>query len=515
MMMSQQSRTSLAAKNIFWGYVGNVSTMLISFATRTVFIYTIGITYLGINGLFTNVLGVLSFTELGIGTAMNFSLYKPVADNDREKIKALMQLYRNAYRVVALVVAVLGIVLLPFLPYIIKGANEIDNLQLYYLLFLFNTVSSYFVTYKYGLINAEQRGYILTNINSAFHIAILLAQIAVLLMFKNFLGYLLTQSAVQLIQKIVTAFYIDKKYPFLKDKNVRKLDSEETKKIKKNVNALIVHKIGDISVHQTDNIIISALINVTVVGLVSNYNLLVVTISTFLNIIFNSFTAGFGNLIATESKEKQLEMFTVYHFLGFWIFGFTTISFIVLIQPFITLWIGPDKLIDNFSMLLIMANHYLMGQRITVNNFKIAGGVFNEDKFISILQSVVNLIVSVTLVRFIGLPGIYIGTVLQGLISNLLRPAIVYRVLLASSAVGYYKDFVKHLAVTTLTAILMLYISSKVLKTVNLKSFVVMVALTAVIPNMVFTALFWRNSSFKIILQRIKSLVKGRARNAG
>jgi hypothetical protein len=248
---------------------------------------------------------------------------------------------------------------------------------------------------------------------------------------------------------------------------------------------------------------------------VSNYNLLVVTISTFLNIIFNSFTAGFGNLIATESKEKQLEMFTVYHFLGFWIFGFTTISFVVLIQPFITLWIGPDKLIDNFSMLLIMANHYLMGQRITVNNFKIAGGVFNEDKFISILQSVVNLIVSVILVRFIGLPGIYIGTVLQGLISNLLRPAIVYRVLLASSAVGYYKDFVKHLAVTALTTILMLYISSKVLKTVNLKSFVVMVALTAVIPNMVFTALFWRNRSFKIILQRIKSLVKGRARNAG
>lgn len=509
-----RSRTSLAATNIFWGYIGNILTMLMSFATRTVFIYTVGITYLGINGLFTNVLGVLSFTELGIGTAMNFSLYKPVAQNDTEKIKSLMSLYRSAYRVIALTVTVLGLLLLPALPFIIKGGEGIENLRVFYLLFLFNTVSSYFVTYKYGLINAEQKGYILTNINSGFHIVILIVQIIVLAVFRNFLAYLLAQAVFQLIQKVVTVIYIDKKYPYLKDKNAGKLSDQEIKKIKANVKALIIHKFGDISVHQTDNIIISAFINVAVVGLVSNYNLLISTISVFLNVIFNSFTAGFGNLIATETKERQLEMFTAYHFLGFWIFGFTTVCFIVLIQPFITLWIGGDKLIDNLSMILIMANHYFMGQRITLNNFKIAGGVFKEDKFISILQSVVNLIVSIVLVRWIGLPGIFIGTVIQGLISNILRPAVVYRVMFNGGALGYYKDFLKYLGVTALATAVMLFISSLLLKTITVRNFIIMVILTAVLPNILFCGLFWRNKSFKIILNKIKFILKRRARNA-
>jgi len=349
--MDQYSRTTSAAKNIVWGYIGNFATMITSFLSRTVFIYTIGVTFLGINGLFLNILGVLSFSELGIGTAMNYSLYKPVAEGDTEKIKSLMHLYRSAYRLIALVVTVFGLVLLPFLPYIIKGEEGIRYIPIYYLIFLFNTVSSYFVTYKYGLINAEQKGYLLTNINSISSFAIALIQIFVLLIFRNFLLYLLVQAVAQLIQKVFTASYINKKHPYLSEKNVQKLEDSEKQALKTNVKALIVHKIGDISVYQTDNILISAFINVTLVGLISNYNLLLSTVTGFSSIIFNSLTAGFGNIIATESKEKQLQIFNVYHFLGFWLYGFIAICFIVLVQPFITLWIGADKLIGSFSMI--------------------------------------------------------------------------------------------------------------------------------------------------------------------
>lgn len=513
--MNQKSRTEYVTRNIFWGYIGNIASMIMSFVSRTAFVYIIGVTFLGINGLFTNVLGVLSFTELGIGTAMNFSLYKPVAENDKEKIKSLIGLYKLAYRVIAIIITISGLALLPFLPYIIKGGEGIEHIPIYYLIFLFNTVSSYFVTYKYGLVNAEQKGYILTNIDSICRFIIVLIQTIALMVFKNFLVYLLTQAIAQLIQKIITALYIDKMYPYLSDKSVQKLDKEEKQEIKTNVKALIVHKLGEISVYQTDNIIISAFINIILVGLVSNYNLLLSTVSGFLNIIFNSFTSGFGNLIATETKERQLKLFDVYHFLGFWLYGFTTICFIVLVQPFITLWLGSDKLIDNLSMMLIMVNQYLVGQRITMNNFKTAGGVFNPDKFISILQSAINLVLSISLVYLIGLPGVYIGTVVQGLVSNIWRPIIVYRVMFQDSAVGYFKDFIKYLLATAGTAILMLCISSIVLGSLTIAKFIFMVFLTAVIPNAVFFVLFRKNESFIFIFNKIKSLWRGLITNAG
>lgn len=511
----QKSRTEYVTKNIFWGYIGNIASMILSFVSRTAFIYIIGITYLGVNGLFTNVLGVLSFSELGIGTAMNFSLYKPVAEQDTEKIKSLMCLYKNAYRVIAGIITGLGLALLPFLPYIIKGGEGIEHIPLYYLIFLFNTVSSYFVTYKYGLIYAEQKGYLLTNIDSVCRFFIVLLQIIALFLFRNFLVYLLAQAIAQLIQKIFTAVYINKMYPYLSDKNVQKLDKEEKQSIKTNVKALIVHKLGEISVYQTDNIIISAFISVTLVGLVSNYTMLLTTVSGFLTIVFNSFTAGFGNLIATESKETQKKLFNVYHFLGFWLYGFTTICFIVLIQPFITLWLGSDKLIDTLSMMLIMVNQYFVGQRTTLNNFKTAGGVFNPDKFISILQSVINLGVSITLVYFIGLPGVYIGTVVQGLTSNIWRPVIVYRTMFQESAAGYFKDFTKYLLTTAGAAAIMLLISSAVLGTLTLLRFALMALLTAVIPNALFFVLFRKNESFLFLSAKIKSLRKGWIAHAG
>ena len=226
-------RVRQAEKNIFFGYLGNIMIMIMGFLQRTVFIMVLDKTLLGVNSLYTDILSVLSLAELGIGSALNYSLYKPVAENNLEKIKSYMRLYKRAYLVIAGVITIVGIALIPFLPYLIKDSKGINgrDLILYYLIFLFNTVSTYFVAYKYSLANAQQRNYIQTNIATITKMITVFAQIIILLVTKNFLLFLLTQSAVELVQKIFVGIYFNKLYPYLREKNVRKLDREETEKI--------------------------------------------------------------------------------------------------------------------------------------------------------------------------------------------------------------------------------------------------------------------------------------------
>ena len=502
------SRTENTAKTIVWGYAGNIISMIVHFISRTIFIYTIGISYLGINGLFTSVLGMLSLTELGIDTAINYSLYKPVANNDRARIKALMSLYKKAYYIIALVVSVIGLVILPFLPYIVTDAEGIPNVSLYYLLFLFNTVSSYFISYKYGLVNAEQKGYIINGFNTVFTIITTAAQCVALVVFKNYLVYLIVQAAFQLIQKITIGIYLNKRYKYLNEVENVALPAEETERIKNNVKALLLHKLGEISIYQTDNIIISAFISVVVVGKVSNYNLIITSVSSFIMIIFNGVTASIGNLIAVESKERQKEIFDIYNFLGFWLYGFATICFFVLFTPFIKLWIGEANLIDEVSLILIIVSQYLTGQRLTVNNMKTAGGIFEQDKYISLIQGIINLVISLVCVYWIGLPGVYVGTVLSGLFANIARPIIVYKHLFGESAKQYFVKFSVYLAVTGFAGVLLKYSLSPIVSNLNWLTFALLLAATVIATNLIFLLIFFRTKECRGILQRVKAFAK-------
>ncbi|MGO4961241.1 lipopolysaccharide biosynthesis protein [Jeotgalibaca porci] len=506
------SRINNASKNIKYGYIATFITLILKFISRTVFIYTIGTTYLGINGLYVNILSVLSFAELGIGNAMNYSLYKPVAENDKEKIKSLMNLYKNAYRWIALIVACIGLLLVPFLNLIIKEPGNIrsNELIIYYLIFLFNTVSTYFVVYKYSLANAEQKNYIKTNIQTLTVIVTTMLQLIVLIIMKSFLIYLISAALIELIQKIFANRYLNKRYPYLLDKNTRKLSKKEKDPIIKNIKALVFHKIGDISVHQTDNILISLFINITTVGLVSNYTLIISSVTSFINIIFNSLISGFGNLIATERIEKQYELFKVYRFVGFWCYGFASIAFILLINPFIELWIGSEMLVSGIVIYLIIIEYYLKGHRIVVNNFKVAAGIFDEDKYIGLIQAVVNLVVSIVMVRKIGLPGIYVGTVLQGLVSTMTRPFIVYNKVFKKSGMEYYKDSLVYLIVLIIPLLGLELIKNTILKNLTISNFIVMIVLVAIIPNLTFVLLLRKRKEFKYLLQLVKGKLKVR-----
>lgn len=514
-MGNNSSRTINTARNIVWGYIGTIISMAIQFVSRTIFIYTIGVSYLGINGLFTSVLGMLSLSELGIGTAINYNLYKPVANGDYEKIKSLMQLYKKAYRIIAIVITGIGLLLIPFLPHLINSEEHIPNITLYYVIFLFNTVSSYFVSYKYGLVNADQKGYIVNNINSIFTIFMTIIQIIVLLLFKNYIVYLVAQATIQLIQKFVASFYIDRRYPYLREKNVAALSKTETSGIKKNVIALMIHKIGEMSIHQTDSIIISAFISTTLVGMISNYNLIITSVNTFVLIIFNSVTASVGNLIAKESLEKQREIFDIYNFLGFWLYGVICICYYVLFQPFIQLWIGGQNKIGEISLALLILGQYLVGQRLTVNNMKTAAGIFEEDKYISLLQGMINLLISLILVRHLGLIGVYIGTVVSGMFANISRPIIVYREWFGTSAKEYFVKFIKYLSTVIIVAVSIKVAFIRLTSDeVSWPMFFALCIVCFVIPNIVF-CIFYRNTrEFRGMMERVTQLLQPKVLSA-
>lgn len=496
-------RIQKAGKNIIFGYISNLIILLVNFIQRTVFIYVLGKTLSGVNGVYTDVLSVLSMTELGIGTALNYSLYKPVAERNYEKIKSYMRFYKRAYLTIAGVIAVLGIAITPFLKYILKnpGSLTMEELTLYYYLFLFNTVISYFVTYKYSLVNAEQKNYIQTNITTLTKMVVALAQISVLLLTRNFLFYLLAQSFVELMQKIFVTVYLNRLYPYLRDKDVVGLTAEETRVVATKTKALICHKIGDVARLQTDKLIISSFVDVDTAAIVDNYLYITTYVGNFVNIIFDSVISGFGNVVATESREKQYSLFKVYRFFACWLYGFGAVGFYHLLSPFIGgVWLHDESwILPQVTVLLLVTDFYFKGGRTVLLNFKIASGLFEQDKFLPLIQGAVNLVVSIVLVLKIGVTGVYVGTLVSGILANLIRPGIIYRVCFEKKAGSYFWDSLKYIAVILAVGIVILPIRHMVMQETTILTFAVMAVIITLLYNAVFLAVFHRTEEFSYL----------------
>ncbi len=508
-------RTKKALINILFGYVGTFATAVMSFILRTIFIHYLSAELLGVNSLYTNILSILSMAELGIGTALNFSLYGPVARKDTEKIKSYMLMYRKAYYVIAMVVAVIGLAIAPFLKYLIKEPGHVTarDLTLYYLIFLFNTVSSYFVAYKYSLVNAEQKNYIQTNINTITKVITVLLQILILVTTRNFYCYLLTDAAVQLLQKLFVNRYLNHMYPYLLDKKVTKLTKEESGEVWAKTRALVLHKVGDVARLQTDTIIISAFINVTMSGIVDNYNLVINTIANFVNIILNNVISGFGNLIATEGRQKQYDMFMVYRFVASWVYGYIVTALFVLLTPFIRgIWLGDAWVIPTSALVLILTDFYFKGDRIVLSNYKTAAGIFEPDKYLTLIQGAVNLVLSIVLVQKIGLTGIYVGTVVSGLIANITKPVIIYHLCFEKKAYSYFAQTLGHVAVMVGVIGVCEVISRRVMAQVNIVTFIAMGLIITVLFNGVFYLLYGRSKEFCYLRDGIMSRLSARSR---
>ena len=503
-------RVRYATRNIIFGFLGSGATTLLNFILRQVFITHLGDTLLGVQDLYSEILTMLSLAELGVGTALNYSLYGPVARSEREKIKSYMQLYKKAYRTIAMVIAVIGLALVPFLPWIVKNADYLTlrQLRVYYLLFLFNTVTTYFVAYKYSLANAEQKNYIQTNADAISKAVSVVLQLLGLLVLPNYLLYLLIQVGVSLGQKIFISCYLNRKYPLLLEKNVEPLTKEETGAVVDKTKALMLHRIGDMARLQTDAIIISSCLGVVWVGLIGTYKMIVNSVSGYVNLIFNSVISSFGNLIATESREKQFQLFLVYRFFAIWVYGFSAVGFFLLLSPLVELYVGADRVLATSIIAWYLTDYFFKGERVVLSNFKTAAGVFEQDKYLALIQGVVNLVISIVLVVRIGLVGVYIGTIVSGLIANVTKPIIIYHVILDRKAGEYFRDSMKYCLLLVIQYGIFYGISGIIMKEITILTFLVMFVIICVVFNGIFLMVFRKAGEFQYLV----TIVKGKFR---
>lgn len=500
-------RTENSIKNIIMNFLYNILNYGLRFLSRIIFVKTLAEVYLGVNGLLSNVLGILSLTELGIGTAIGYSLYEPLAKKDNDKIRSLMQFYKKAYRIIALIVLSLGIILLPVLPYLIKDNTGIENLNIIYIIFLLNMVIGYLFSYKRTLITSDQKKYKIVPHIMAFDIITSISQIIVLLIFKNYIIYLLIQSICTILENIVINKYINKQYPYLNSKEeIKQINKSELKNIKDKVKALLLHKVGSYTLTSTDNLIISKLIGIVTVGIYSNYSLIVNMISSFIYLLISNVTSSLGNLIASEQPKKRLKVFNEMNFTCFVLYGISSVCFINLFNPFIELVFGSNYLLAMSIVYIIVINHYLTGMNNVVISVQTAGGLYEKDKYIPLIQSAINLVISIYLGRKIGLSGVFIGTAVSTLLPLIIKPYIVYKNIFKEKTSMYLKEFI----IQTIIIITSSISSILLIKYINIDNIyldlIVRLLLSIIIPGTLIYIIYQNRESYKDVLNRIKTI---------
>lgn len=485
-------------KNMSAAMLQYIIVILISFVARSIFIKTLGSEYLGLIGLFTNIISMLGVADLGVASAIVFSMYKPIAEKDKETIKSLMKFYKNCYRIIACIVLVLGLCIMPFLHRFIESNSIHENIYIIYILFVFESVISYLLAYKRSIFYADQKNYIVNLMDLLYTILMNVVQILVLLLTGNYILYLLIRIVFLSIEGSIINLIANRKYPYLKDKNVKKLERRIVRDIIQKVKGLLFHKIGGFIVLGTDSIIISKFLGLTTLGFYSNYGMIVNTISGLFSKILIGTTASIGNLLTENSPNKSFDIYKKLNLLNFWLFSFATISIYCIIEPFITIWIGSDYLLPKSILLFICFNFYFQGMRSVINLFKEAAGIFYEDRYVPIIESLINLIASIILVNIMGLAGVLLGTIISSMILYLYSyPKYVYKPLFKKTIYIYIKEQVYYLGIMILAFACTIGVTKLFMSNDNLLNLIINVIICIFVPNIFFYLIFNRTKEFE------------------
>ncbi len=505
------SRTHNSVRNMTVAVIGQILVLIAHFVSRTVFINTLGIEYLGVNGVFTNMLSMLSLAELGVGTAITYTLYKPLAEGDDDKVNTIMDIFKKVYIIIGLAIGVIGLGLIPFLDYIVGRTSQIDDLNLLYVLFLANTVSSYFFSYNQSLLIADQKSYIVKLYTNGINLLLTGVQIAILIYTNSFTIYLTAAIVATWITNLIIRHKVRQRYEYLKNRaKPTPLSNEETTKLKKNVGAMTAHKIGGVVVYGTDNIIIAAFVSVATVGYYANYLLVTATLTTLIGLIYQSASASIGNLKVLGTEEKNHSIFSNIYFFSMTIAGFTSICLLVLVNPFIEVWIGKEFLLDKAVVFIIVINFYLRIARHSVSTTKDAMGRFWNDRYKPIFEAVLNLGISIVLVINLGLMGVILGTIISFLLTTFwVEPYVLYKHGLKGSLGGYFISYILRTLVTVGIGAATLYIST-LLPGQGIGNFMMKFTVCITFVPLAYTAIYCRSKEFKYFVNIIKKITKKR-----
>lgn len=489
-----------------FGVGSQILSILMGFFTRWMFIALLGKEYLGVSGLFTNVLSLLSLANLGFDTAIIYSLYKPLADGDVVSVKGYMHVYKRVYRVVGAIVFVLGCILMPFLPHLIKGIVTIpENIYIIYLLFLFQSASSYFFSYKQSLLTASQQNRVISLYHSIFMVLRNIGEMAVLFFFHAYIPTLICIIVFQLAENAWIARVTDKRFPFLTDSSAGEISVDQKQALKENVKSLFLYKISGTIISSTDNILISKFQGLASVGLYSNYVYIVDVIRTFLSYIFYSMTASIGNYNATESKDANEKMFYNLLFASFWLYGFTGICLGVLLNPFISLWIGEDYLLPSWTVFIIIVNYYTAGVQYASTTYREVTGLFKVGKYRPLIAALINLVVSIILAYPLGISGILLGTIISRVcVYFWFDPYIIHKKLFNRKLKYYFVTYLLYALISLGVGAICLIICNSIPAFHQWIAFLVKTLICAVLPNLSFFILFKKRVEFQAILGYMK-----------
>lgn len=502
-------RMNKILQNAITGMGGQVLNFFLQFLGRTVFIYTLGKEYLGISSLLSNVLNVLSISELGIGAAIIFHMYEPLAKNEKEKVKTLVHFYKKAYFVIGLVVLVLGLTMLPFLRYLLKGKTDLVDINIVFLFYVFQSVFSYwFYAYKSAVLRADQKQYIANIITYVANILGLVVQILVLILFHSFELYIGCGIATTVLGNFLVARKVDCLYPYINEKSAP-MDKESKKNIFKSVFGTSVYRINSVILLQTDNILISSFVGVVMVGMYENYHLISAAIITVSSVILNSMQSSIGNQFVTEDIYANEKTFRTLCFLAYWFFGWCSICLWTLYDSFITLWIGQEYILQKATVFIIVLDFMLNGfQKISIL-YKDACGLFWQGRFRPVATVILNLGISLVLVRDLGVVGVLMGTVVSRLLTTWwFEPWMVYKNVFHQSCRNYFCRYL--LAVFLVVVIgaavhfLCIPFTQNSISCFLIKSFI-----CVFIPNL-FMLLFWKTEEFQYFAVLIRDVMKQR-----
>lgn len=500
--MQNNSRTYNSIKNLFFGLGSQVIILILNFVSRTIFIKTLGTEYLGVNGLFSNILTVLSLAELGIGNAIIYSMYKPLANGNTGKIVALMNMYKKLYNIIAAIILTIGLLLVPFLKYLVNTDMEMDKIIVYYLLFLLNSVVSYLFASRTSILNADQKMYIVKAYTMVFTVLQQIVQIILLYITHNFILYLTVQIIFTFLTNLYGAIKAHKMYPYLSGKD--KLAKNEKKEIFSNIKSIFMYRIGGVILNNTDNILISIIIGTVYVGYYSNYYMVINAITTFTTLIFTSITASIGNLNASGNETKKYEVFTIINFCSAIVFGFISICLMILFNDFIQVWIGKEFMMNMPIIVAIVLNFYLVGRLNPISTYRDTLGMFRKTRYIFMITAVINIILSVILGKLIGLFGIIIATAIARIITNRwYEPLVLYKDYFKINILNYWKSNFYYVLCTIINYGITYLLINKMMVT-GLGDFIGKAVLCCVINGILFILEFYHRNEFKNLLGRMK-----------
>lgn len=507
------SRTKIAWRNISSGLLYKILMLIMSFVIRTVFTWTLGLEYLGLNSLFTSILGILNLAELGFSGALVASMYKPFAEHDVKKVNALLRIYKRAYHIIGCVILFVGILITPFIPRLISGSYPQEiNLYIVYWINLAGIVVTYFLfAYKACVLTVAQRN----DIGNIVHIVLMLfqygAQFLVLMVYKNYYLYIIILPITNAAINLILAFIATKMYPeFICEGEITR---REKKEIQKKIAGLTLSKISNTLCNGLDSIVISSFLGLIVLGKYNLYYYVYSALNAILYVIISSTISTIGNSMAVSNKEKNLNDFKKLNFLWGWLVSWCTVCLVCLYQPFIQLWQGEDALFDIPTMLVFCVYFYVQHNGMVVQLYKDAAGLWWEDRWRVVVEGVANISLNIALVKFLGVTGVLLSSIVTIVfISQPWQSIVLYR--------GYFKrlsrqfafDQIKRFIITIIVCILSYFVAqlipALVISRVTFFSFLLTGIIVLILPNIFFFLIWHKNIYYKEVYLKLVNIFK-------